>query len=41
MTHGLGGSSLLFYDLTQFLRLYGEVILFDLRGAGLSDKVAV
>jgi pimeloyl-ACP methyl ester carboxylesterase len=41
MTHGFGGTSLLYYDLTAMLRYHSEIILFDLRGHGLSDKVNV
>jgi pimeloyl-ACP methyl ester carboxylesterase len=41
MTHGFGGTSLFYYDIAAILRRHSEIILFDLRGLGLSDKVDV
>jgi pimeloyl-ACP methyl ester carboxylesterase len=39
MTHGFGGTSLFYFHIIRDLREDSEIVLFDLRGMGLSDKL--
>lgn len=39
MTHGFGGTSLMFFPVIKTLLLYGNVVLWEIRGMGLSKKL--
>lgn len=39
ITHGFGGTSLMFFPLIRTLLLYGNVVLWEIRGMGFSKKL--
>lgn len=39
MTHGFGGTSLMFFPVIKTLLLYGNVVLWEIRGMGFSKKL--
>lgn len=39
MGHGFGGSSLMYFPIIKLLLRYGNVILWEVRGMGLSNKL--
>jgi len=39
MTHGFGGTSLMYFPIIKFMLQYGNVILWEIRGMGYSKKL--